>query len=258
MDRLRGKTAIITGAVRGLGAAMARLFHAEGASVIVTGADAHAAEELLLAMPGSRFRLLNVTDESHWQRLADELAAETGRLEILVNNAAITHFSGILETSPALFRQVLEVNLTGVFVGLRILAPLLCAAGGASVINISSCAGLQGVNGASAYVASKWGLTGLTKAAALELGHAGVRVNSVHPHAIRTDMIAGRDAGGALFEDQAIDRIADPEEVARMALFLASDDSGYCTGAEFLVDGGHMAGRLLRNMPAYRCDGGRT
>jgi 3alpha(or 20beta)-hydroxysteroid dehydrogenase len=134
--------------------------------------------------------------------------------------------------------------------GVRALAPLMGKGG--SIVNISSCAGLEGVNGAASYVASKWGVTGFTKAAALELGRSGVRVNSVHPSAMATGMIdAERTQAGddALFALQAIPRIAAPLEVAQMVLFLASDDSSYCSGAAYLVDGGHMAGRIVPTLP---------
>lgn len=251
MGRLAGKTAVVTGAAAGLGAAIARLFHAEGARLLLLDVDAAAGELLAAALPGSRFLAMSVAGEADWQRVLALLAPE--RVDVLVNNAGIVRYGTIVDSSVESIRAVLDVNLLGVILGVRALAPQMGAGG--SIVNISSCAGLEGVNGASSYVASKWAVTGFTKAAALELGARGIRVNSVHPSAMATAMIgAQRDEAGddALFEHQAIPRIAAPLEVAQMVLFLASDDSSYCTGAAYLVDGGHMAGRIVPTLPGGR------
>ena len=248
MARLSGKLAVVTGATAGLGAAVARLFHREGARLLLLGRNLERGATLAAALPGSRFIAGDVADESHWRQVAEQLAGE--HLDVLINNAAIVRYGSIHESSVDSIRAVLEVNLLGVMLGVKTLAPLM--AGGGSIVNVSSCAGLEGVNGAASYVASKWAVTGFTKAAALELGHAGIRVNSVHPHAIATDMIGVQRAqigDDDLFRHQAIPRIATPEEVAEMVLFLASDAASYCTGAAYPVDGGHLAGRIVPGLP---------
>lgn len=249
MTRFQGKTALITGATRGLGLSVARLLHAEGANLILASLDSSMGQQAADSLPGSSFFRLDVTDEHQWQALAKHLQSQSVRLDALVNNAGIVRYEPITQCSTESFQQVLAVNLLGPFLALRELAPLL--ANPASVVNISSCAGLEGINGACSYVASKAALTGLTKAAALEFAHRGVRVNSVHPSAIATDMVASQSADAetsAYFAGQAIPRYASPIEVARMVAFLASDESSYCTGAAYLVDGGHMAGRILNSM----------
>jgi 3alpha(or 20beta)-hydroxysteroid dehydrogenase len=250
MRRLDGKLAVITGSARGLGAAVAQLFHAQGATLVLLGADDRRGPAAAAELSGSRYYQCDVANEQHWQKVAAALAREQRPVDILVNNAAIVRYETILTCSVESVRAVLDVNLLGVMLGMRALAPLM--KNGGSIVNVSSCAGLEGVNGAASYVASKWAVTGLTKAAALELGHSGIRVNSVHPHAIDTDMIGDevRRAGGdELFRQQAIPRIATPLEVAQMVLFLASDDSSYCTGAAYAVDGGHLAGRIIPTLP---------
>lgn len=248
MGRLTGRVAVVTGATAGLGAAVARLFHREGARLLLLGRNAERGAALAAALPGSRFMTADVADADDWARVADQLDGEP--LHVLVNNAGIVRYGTIVESSVESMRAVLEVNLLGAMLGVKTLAPLMTAGG--SIVNVSSCAGLEGVNGAASYVASKWAVTGFTKAAALELGRAGIRVNSVHPSAMATGMIgAERDRIGddALFRHQAIGRIAAPEEVAEMVLFLASDAASYCTGAAYPVDGGHLAGRIIPGLP---------
>lgn len=253
--RLDGKVALITGGARGQGAEEARLFVAEGASVMVT--DVLEDEgELVAKELGERASFLghDVTDEQAW---ADAVAATIerfGRLDVLVNNAGIVRFARVQDESLEMFRKVIDINLVGVFLGIKAVTQPMRDAGGGSIINISSTSGLGGTARTASYVASKFGVRGLTKAAAIDLGSYGIRVNSVHPGSIDTPMI--RKVGGQVEEDlptEAFDpfvnrlpikRLGTPDDVAQLVLFLASDDSSYCTAAEFVVDGGQTAGDL--------------
>ncbi|HTY72418.1 MAG TPA: glucose 1-dehydrogenase [Actinomycetes bacterium] len=250
MSRLEGKVALITGAARGMGAAEARLFVAEGARVVIT--DVLDVEGKVLAEdlgPSAMYVHLDVTDEHEWN-VARAVAERTyGRLSVLVNNAGILHYGSLAETSKDDFERVLAVNLVGPFLGMKVVGGAMAAGGGGSIVNVSSTGGLIGYSTLGAYVASKWGLRGLTKTAAIEFGHAGVRVNSIHPGGVRTPMTDPDGTGATvrpeMFAQQPIPRIGAPEEVANLALFLASDESSYCTGAEFVVDGGSTAGQDL-------------
>jgi 3alpha(or 20beta)-hydroxysteroid dehydrogenase len=248
--RFKDRRALVTGATRGLGLVVARLLGSEGARVIFTGRDDRRAEAALEGLEGCEYWHLDVREESDWKQTAERLRAERQPLDVLVNNAAIVRYESLVDCPTASFREVMETNLMGVFFGMRELIPLM--APGCSIVNISSCAGLEGINGASSYVASKWAVTGLTQAAALELGRRGIRVNSVHPRSIATDMIADKMAESgdeALFGRQAIPRVGLASEVAAMVAFLASPESSYCTGGTYLVDGGHMAGQVVPTLP---------
>jgi len=248
MGRFDGAVALITGAARGQGAAEARALVAEGASVVL--ADVLDDEGRAVADElgrSARYVHLDVTDEQAW-REALALTEETfGPPTVLVNNAGIVHFASVVDTEVADFRRVLEVNLVGVFLGMKTCAPAMERAGGGSIVNISSSAGLTGLPEVGAYVASKWGVRGLTKTAAMELGPKGIRVNSVHPGGIDTPMI--RDPATTpleVFEAYTsrlpIPRLGRTDDVVALVLFLASPDSSYCTGAEFVVDGGQTCG----------------
>lgn len=249
MGRLSGKTALVTGATQGLGLEIARLFKAEGATVILSGIDDALGARHLAELPDSEYWRLDVANETDWAAAAARLQERGQGLDILVNNAAIVRYEPIANCTTQSFADVMNVNLMGVFFGIREMINVMPRGG--SIVNISSCAGLEGVNGAASYVASKFAVTGLTKAAALELGHRGIRVNSVHPRAMATNMIAGQvDApeNDSLFDRQAIPRIGQAAEIAGMVLFLASADSSYCTGGAYLVDGGYMAGEIVKTM----------
>ncbi|HZQ57427.1 MAG TPA: glucose 1-dehydrogenase [Acidimicrobiales bacterium] len=244
VGRLDGKTALITGGARGQGEAEARLFAEEGANVMVTDVLDDALGDIVKSI-GVRARgtRADASSEADWARAVDETLAAFGRLDILVNNAAIYRVGPIEQERLEDFNRVLSVNLTGVFLGIRACIPALRAAGGGSIINISSVAGLEGFAGHAAYGSAKWGVRGLTKIAALELGQYGIRVNSVHPGAIDTEMIRpyardGADRGAAY----PIARIGTPTDVAQLALYLASDESTYVSGAEITIDGGLAAG----------------
>ncbi|MFI2410615.1 glucose 1-dehydrogenase [Streptomyces sp. NPDC018947] len=240
---LTGKVALVTGAARGMGAAEARLLTELGAKVVLT--DVLEAEgEATAASLGAAARFVrhDVTDEKDWTDAVAAAVDGFGRLDVLVNNAAVYSTSPIVEEDPARLETILRVDLVGPFLGIRAVAGVMKAAGGGSIVNISSQAGLQGLWGHGAYGAAKWGLRGLTRTAALELGADGIRVNSVHPGAIATAMtghLAGKEHPSA-----PLGRIGEPEEVARLVAFLASDDASYMSGAELAVDGGASAGRL--------------
>jgi 3alpha(or 20beta)-hydroxysteroid dehydrogenase len=247
MGRLDGRVAIITGAARGQGAAEARLFVAEGARVVV--ADVLEDEGAALAAElgdAARFVRLDVRDETSWAS-AVEVAASMGALRVLVNNAAI-HWTRPIEHETADgFRRIWEVNLLGPFLGIKAVTPALRANGGGSIVNISSSAGIAGLPFHGAYGSTKWGLRGLSRTAAVELGPDNIRVNSVHPGPIRTDMLfkaRGVESGevSTVSFTLPLRRAGEPEEVANLVLFLASDESSYVNGAEITVDGGSMAG----------------
>ena len=168
-----------------------------------------------------------------------------GPISVLVNNAGIVRFGPIAETEPAAWRQVIDINLTGTYLGIRAVVSSMRKAGGGAIVNISSEAGMIGSAGVGAYVASKWGVRGLTKTAALELARDNIRVNSIHPGNVRTPMVAGSDAaavGAGAVRDLAIPRIAEPDEITQLVLFVASDEASFSTGSEFIADGGHLLG----------------
>jgi 3alpha(or 20beta)-hydroxysteroid dehydrogenase len=238
MNRVAGKVAIITGGARGQGAAEAKLFVAEGARV--------EGEALAKALGASaRFVRMDVSHEADWEA-ALAAARELGPLTTLVNNAAIQHYAPLTETRTEDYLRVIGVNQVGCFIGLRTCAPVLAAGGGGSIVNVASMDGTRGTNGMVAYVSSKWAMRGLTKVAAIEFGPAGIRVNTILPGSILTPMGNPQNEDMATynrhFAGHPLGRIGLPEEVAKLALFLASDDSSYCTGAEFLADGGATAG----------------
>lgn len=234
---------LITGGARGIGAAVARDLAGAGAQVMIT--DVLDAEgEALAAELGAnvRYRHHDVTQEADWQAAVAAAEAAFGKLNALFNNAGIVSFGDVASAAPADFRRVIDINLTGVFLGLHYGCPALKRAGGGVVINNSSTAGLQGYAGLAAYVASKWGVRGLTKAAALDLAADGIRVLSLHPGPIRTPMTE------ALTDDvaaaQPIPRFGETDEVARMVRFMLTEAT-YSTGGEFIVDGGAVTGQVL-------------
>jgi 3alpha(or 20beta)-hydroxysteroid dehydrogenase len=254
MGRLAGKTAIVTGGARSMGEATARLFVAEGARVII--ADVLAAEGQKLAGElgaAAMFQHLDVSDEAAWAKAAETATSHFGGIDILVNNAGILKFAALLDTSTADFKRVLEVNLVGCFLGMRTIAPLMMARGTGAIVNISSIDGMKGANSIGAYAASKWGVRGITKVAALEFGHKGVRVNSIHPGGVDTPMGnprgEGADEVNKSYTSVPLQRIGRPIEVAQASLFLASDEASYINGAELTVDGGWTAGHYYHGFP---------
>jgi 3alpha(or 20beta)-hydroxysteroid dehydrogenase len=248
-DRLLGKVALISGGARGQGEAEARLFAREGAYVVLSDVLDREGERLAGELgPLARYVHLDVSSSEDWSRATDAIRSEHGRLDVLVNNAGIgIPPQPLLETTVEDHQRTMDVNLHGVWLGMRACAPLMIAGGGGSIVNISSIDGLAGVARMGSYVASKFAVTGMTKTAALEWGRHGIRVNSVHPGVIASPMVdqappAVRERLDAMMARQPITRMGRPEEVAFLVLFLASDESSYCTGAEFVIDGGHLAG----------------
>jgi len=249
MGRLEGKVALVTGAARGQGAAEARAFAAEGASVVLTDVlDDHGQAVAGEIGAAARYQHHDVTDEAAWQSAVSLAVATFGRLDILVNNAGISlPPKPIIDVPVADYRRVLEVNLISMYTGIRYAAPEIIRAGGGSIVNVSSVNGVVGAPGIAGYVTAKFGVRGLTKTAALELGRSGIRVNSIHPGPIDTAMVQPQSWGGfdmrpVLASKMPLGRIGQPEEVAELVVWLASDASSYCTGSEFIIDGGYLAG----------------
>jgi NAD(P)-dependent dehydrogenase (short-subunit alcohol dehydrogenase family) len=253
MARLSGKVALVTGAASGLGAATARRLAKDGAAVLLTDRDL-AGEDIAASITAAggqaAFRPHDVTSHPDWAAAVEHAVHDFGRLDILVNNAGVAGGRyELMDHSYDAWRQILAVNLDGVFLGLRHAGPRIAASGGGSVINLSSILGKVGMAGAAAYCASKGGVTLLTKAAALEWAPLGIRVNSVHPGFIDTPMVsnalADREDGNemrvALMNAHPIGRFGVPREIADAIAFLASDDASFITGAELVVDGGFTA-----------------
>jgi 3alpha(or 20beta)-hydroxysteroid dehydrogenase len=245
MGRLDGKVALISGGARGQGAAEGRLFAAEGARVVL--ADVLDDEGRAVADEigdAGRYVHLDVTDEAQWQAAVGAAEDAFGPVSVLVNNAGVLHFQALDRTRLDDFDRVLRVNVHGVFLGMKAVTPSMVRAGGGSIVNISSTAGLQGLPSLGAYVASKWAVRGLTKTAAIDLGSKGIRVNSVHPGGIDTPMIAGTSGDAPFYKRLPVPRMGSADEAARAVLFLASDEASYISGAELAVDGGATCGDL--------------
>lgn len=240
MDRVSGKTVIVTGGARGMGAAFARRLVSEGASVVV--ADVLVDEgKAVAAELGDHavFCALDVTDESAWTAVVAEAERAFGPVSGLVNNAGIVHVDPIERLAEADYRKVIDVNQVGVFLGMKAVVPSMRRAGGGSIVNISSIGGIIAFSNILGYVASKWAVRGMTKAAAQEFGADGIRVNSVHPGVVATEMTADSDRSHSMVHDQPLPRAAAPGELANLVLFLISDEAGFCTGSEFVADGGY-------------------
>lgn len=240
MSTFTNRSAVVTGGARGIGAAIVRALAKEGIGVVI--ADVLDADGTALAHSlGSQaiFRRLDVTDQHAWRKVLDDAEYNYGPLAVLVNDAGIVDFGGIETESPMMFRHVIDVNLYGAWLGMHQAAPRLRAAGNGVIVNISSTAGLVGYSGIAGYVASKWGLRGLTKAAAIELGPYNIRVCSVHPGPIHTPMTAGLDQSATA--NQPLPRFGEPDEVAAMVRFIVTEAT-FSTGSEFILDGGATAG----------------
>lgn len=240
MDRLAGKIVLISGGARGQGAAEARLCVAEGARVVI--GDVLEADGRKLAAelgPSAVFLRQDVTREADWEA-AIHAAEAFGGLHGLINNAGIYQPKTLMDTDAELFERHMRVNQLGCFLGMKSVVPLMERSGGGSIVNISSVAGLRGSPGAIAYSATKWALRGMTKAAAVDLAPRKIRVNSVHPGPIDTEMLNVRtpEQNRQRLQLVPMKRMGTAEEVARLVLFLLSDESGYITGAEVAIDGG--------------------
>ncbi|NUU22799.1 MAG: glucose 1-dehydrogenase [Streptomycetaceae bacterium] len=246
MYDLKGKVALVTGSAQGQGAAEARLFAECGASVVI--ADVQAAQGAALAHElgdNTAFVELDVSDERAWAAAVEQTTRRFGGLDILVNNAAAMRLVALEDETADGFRRILDINLLGAFLGIRAVTPAMRAAGGGVIINVASASGMQGQAWASAYTASKWGLRGLTRTAAIELGPDGIRVNAIVPGPIRTAMLPGDRTEAekdTRFDRLPLGRAGEPAEIAHVAAFLASPGASYATGADFTVDGGMLAG----------------
>lgn len=249
---LNGVVALVTGGARGMGAEHVRGLARAGAIVVATDVldvdGAALMTEVASEFDGRvHYRHLDVTDDANWASVVADVEATLGPIGVLVNNAGIVTFGPIDAMSVADWQRTIDINLTGVWLGMHHVVPSMRRAGGGSIVNISSTAGLQGYANLGAYVASKWGVRGLTKTAALELGSDGIRVNSIHPGPIRTPMIAGLPDDMALA--QPIPRVGEPAEVTAMLMYIVQEAT-YSTGHEFIVDGGAVIGQVTPVGPA--------
>jgi len=265
MGRLDAKVALVTGAARGTGAAIARLFAAEGARVVLAdvleesgGAVAREIGE------AAHFAKLDVTSPEAWQRAVGDTVERFGRLDVLVNNAAVLHMASIADTQADDFLRVVRVNQLGTFLGIQAAIAPMQAAGGGSIVNVASVDALRGQNGIVAYASSKWAVRGITRVAALELGRFGIRVNTVCPEAGSAFMVQPYMPPGVSVEsviprmqpnlsyqkDRTLDELV--RDVAYAVLYLASDESRSCTGSDLVCEGGNTAGRIVRGGPGAR------
>ncbi|MGH7961385.1 MAG: glucose 1-dehydrogenase [Candidatus Binatia bacterium] len=246
--RLDGKVALISGGARGQGATEGKLFAREGTKIVLGDVldeeGQKTAKEIQAAGGSATYIHLDVTREEEWQKAVDTAVRQFGKLNILINNAGILHMAGVEDTTLEIWDRVIAINQTGVFLGIKHAVPAMRKAGGGSIINISSIAGLIGVGAAAAYQASKGAVRILSKNAAVQYAKEGIRVNSIHPGVITTKMvIEGIDPESRKLFAQAtpLGREGTVDEIANGALFLASDESSYMTGAELVLDGGYTA-----------------
>jgi 3alpha(or 20beta)-hydroxysteroid dehydrogenase len=240
MGRVEGKTAVVTGGAKGMGAAAVRRLIAEGANVVIADVNVDAAEALASDLaPRAVVERLDVRSTHDWARVINRAEERFGSVDILVNNAGIADPAPLEQWDSERLQRTLDVNLIGVFNGIQAVVPAMKRAGGGSIINIGSVGALQGVPLMAGYVVAKWGVRGLTKTAALELGVHGIRVNAVHPGQINTPM-----THGVTFNTRsvALGRVGEPDDIAGIVLFFASDDSRFVTGSEVAGDGGQSAG----------------
>lgn len=251
-NEFAGKSILVTGAASGMGRAEAHAAARQSAKVWVADISeqgAVVAEEIRQAGGAAQFHRLDVTDFRAWEELAATIKESDGKLDGLVNNAGVSHRSTIMETSPADWHRVMDINLTSVFYGMKTMAPLLHKAGGGSIVNISSIAGLLGYF-AAGYGASKWGVRGLSKVGALEFADQNITVNSIHPGLVDTPLL---NSGSAEFVDHSLmavpaGRLAPAEEIAEVVMFLLSEKARYITGTEIVVDGGMTSGGLYHRI----------
>lgn len=252
MDRLQGRVAVVSGGARGIGAAIVRAFAGHGARVVIGDVRVDLAEELAISI-GERVSAhrLDVTDESSWAALLATTIERHGSLDILVNNAGVAEGGPLADTTLDSWRRVIDVNQTGVFLGMRAAIAPMTASGGGSIINMSSMDGLVAAPRIISYIASKWAVRGMTKAAAMELAPHGIRVNSIHPGHVLTELGSSERVPQPVLDDMItahvqrfapMQRPGTVEEIAALAVFLASDESSYSTGSEFVADGGFTAG----------------
>jgi 3alpha(or 20beta)-hydroxysteroid dehydrogenase len=242
--KLDERVVLVTGAARGQGEAEARLFVAEGASVVLGDVLDDEGSAVADSLGDAAIYLHHdVSDPASWQAFAETATARYGRIDALVNNAGIMVYKPMEDMTLEEYRRVVEVNQIGCFLGMKAVLPGMRAAGGGAIVNVSSTAGLRGFAKGIGYVSSKFAVRGLTRTAAQELGPLSIRVNSLHPGGVDTAL--GWGYGDVdldqLYGSTPLGRIGRPDEMARVALFLICDDSSYCTGAEFVADGGLLA-----------------
>ncbi|MFF3323058.1 SDR family NAD(P)-dependent oxidoreductase [Streptomyces sp. NPDC002889] len=249
MGKLDGRVVLITGAARGQGEQEARLFAAQGANVVIADVldDEGGALAKELGEDVARYVHLDVSQEAEWAAAVAAATDAFGRIDGLVNNAGILRFNELVSTPLEEFQQIVQVNQVGVFLGIKTVAPEIEAAGGGTIVNTASYAGLTGMTFVGAYAATKHAIVGLTRVAALELAPKGIRVNAVCPGAVDTAMSNPDGADPGALDDLyrtlvPLGRVGRPEEVARLALFLTGEESSYITGQPFVIDGGWLAG----------------
>jgi 3alpha(or 20beta)-hydroxysteroid dehydrogenase len=241
MGLLDGKVALVTGGARGQGASHAKGLVKEGAYVYLTDISDADGEALAKSLDGrAAYIHHDVSSEEEWAQAVARIAKEKGRLDVLVNNAGIYQQATIAETSVAMFDRITRINQLGTFLGMKWTQELLRKSGGGSIINVSSIAGMKGFQGALAYSGSKWAVRGMTKVAAVELAPDKIRVNTIYPGTIATGMLAENsdEVNRATLEATPLKRIAQPEEVTHLIVFLASPQSDFITGADISIDGG--------------------
>jgi 3alpha(or 20beta)-hydroxysteroid dehydrogenase len=239
-NRLHGKVALITGGARGMGASFARAMVAQGAHVMITDVLDDAGNKLASSLgSNAAYRRLDVTRRDDWKAAVEDTVRVFGKLNVLVNNAGVVNFAPIDRNDEAMWDQTLSVDLTGAYNGIKASLTAMKQAAPSSIINISSTAGLRGYRNLTAYSAAKFGLRGLTKSVALDLASAKIRCNSVHPGATDTPMLAGHEDAK---KQVPMQRVGKPDEIAQLVVFLASDESSFSTGSEFVADGGELAG----------------
>lgn len=251
MSDFQGKLVIVTGGARGQGEAEVRLFASKGAAVIIADVLVDEGEALAaeLTKEGkeARFIRLDVTDPASWAAVIDLAKSWKGRLDVLVNNAGIINRTLVETTSLEAWERVLRVNLTGSFLGIQAASPLMAETGGGAIVNISSNSGYSG-HYDPAYTASKWGLRGLTKSAAMELAPKNIRVNAVCPGLVVTGLNASSPHLKPMIGITPLKRPGKPEEIADLVFFLSSDTSSFITGEDFVIDGGFTAGAAYRRV----------
>jgi 3alpha(or 20beta)-hydroxysteroid dehydrogenase len=246
MGKFDGRVVLITGGARGMGAAHARAFVKEGARVAISDILVEEGGKLAAELGEQvKFYQHDVTNEAEWEAVVDDIENTFGPIDVLVNNAGIVLMKSILDMSEEEYRKVIEINQVSVFLGMKSVLPSMLKTKDGSIINISSLAGFRGSShGSVAYSASKFALRGMTKAVALEMAREGIRVNTVHPGLILTPMTVQKGAEEIiehLSKEIPMQRAAQPEEVTKLVMFLASSDSSFSTGSEYILDGGQLA-----------------
>jgi 3alpha(or 20beta)-hydroxysteroid dehydrogenase len=238
VGRVEGKVVLVSGAAQGIGASHVAMLAAEGATVVALDVQDDLGRQVAAAA-GAQYMHVDVVDPADWARAVQQSVDRFSRIDVLVNNAAVSGFACIFDATVQEFRRTMEINVLGVFNGIQAVAAVMKAAGHGSIINTSSISGMKGSNHLHAYTASKWAIRGLTKSVALDLAPHGIRVNSVHPGQILTPAAAGFTFP---VDHVAMGRPGTPEEISELVVFLASDASRFCTGSEFVADGGELAG----------------